>query len=91
MCLAPEHPLVLSLSSGKETESSVKAFLEKIATQDRSSRNIEMLEKEGVFTGAYCINPVTGRKMPIYAANFALMEYGTGAVMSVPAHDQSLP
>lgn len=88
MCLAPEHPLVLSLSSGKETEADVKAFLEKIATQDRSSRNIDMLEKEGVFTGAYCINPMTGRKMPVFAANFALMEYGTGAVMSVPAHDQ---
>ncbi|MEZ4565732.1 MAG: class I tRNA ligase family protein [Desulfobacterales bacterium] len=41
-----------------------------------------------MFTGAYCINPLTGRRMPVYAANFALMEYGTGAVMSVPAHDQ---
>lgn len=88
MCLAPEHPLVISLSAGTAQEAEVKAFLDKIATQDRSSRNIETLEKEGVFTGSYCINPVTGRKMPVYAANFALMEYGTGAVMSVPAHDQ---
>jgi leucyl-tRNA synthetase len=46
------------------------------------------LRKEGVFTGAYCINPMNNRRMPIYTANFALMEYGTGAVMSVPAHDQ---
>ena len=49
---------------------------------------MESYEKEGVFTGAYCLNPLSGARMPIYTANFALMEYGTGAVMSVPAHDQ---
>ena len=88
MCLAPEHPLVPELTAGKEQEAAVTAFVERIALQDRSSRAIENYEKEGVFTGAYCINPVNGRRMPIYTANFALMEYGTGAVMSVPAHDQ---
>ena len=56
--------------------------------QDRSQRIMDNFEKEGVFIGAFCLNPMTGRRMPIYTANFALMEYGTGAVMSVPAHDQ---
>ncbi len=88
MCLAPEHPLVPELSKGKEQEKEVAAFVERILLQDRSSKALENYEKEGVFTGSYCINPVTGRRMPIYTANFALMGYGTGAVMSVPAHDQ---
>ena len=55
---------------------------------DRIVRTAEDLEKEGVFTGRYCVNPLTGREMPIYVANFVLMGYGTGAVMAVPAHDQ---
>jgi len=88
MCLAPEHPLVVELSRGKPEAEAIDAFVEKMALQDRSAKAVETYEKEGVFTGAYCLNPMTGRKMPIYAANFALMEYGTGAVMSVPAHDQ---
>ncbi|SCY12944.1 leucine--tRNA ligase [Desulfoluna spongiiphila] len=88
MCLAPEHPMVASLSRGTEQEGAVAEFVDRILKQERSSKAIESYEKEGVFTGAYCINPLTGYKMPIYAANFALMEYGTGAVMSVPAHDQ---
>ncbi len=88
MCLAPEHPLVLQLSAGTRQEAEVAAFVERISHQDRSSKAIERYAKEGVFTGTHCINPMTGRKMPIYTANFALMEYGTGAVMSVPAHDQ---
>jgi leucyl-tRNA synthetase len=88
MCLAPEHPLVPILSKGTEHEGPVEHFIEKISAQDRSAKAIESYEKEGVFTGSYCINPFTGKRMPIYTANFALMEYGTGAVMSVPAHDQ---
>ncbi|RPH51105.1 MAG: leucine--tRNA ligase [Desulfobacteraceae bacterium] len=88
MCLAPEHPLVLKLSKGKEQEKIVLNFVERISLQDRSSRSIDNYEKEGVFTGAWCINPLSGKRMPVYTANFALMEYGTGAVMSVPAHDQ---
>ncbi|MBF0226617.1 MAG: leucine--tRNA ligase [Desulfobacterales bacterium] len=87
MCLAPEHPMVSKLSKGTSQESDVNAFVERMMTQDRSIKSIEGYEKEGVFIGAYCINPMTKRKMPIYTANFALMEYGTGAVMSVPAHD----
>jgi len=88
MCLAPEHPLVMELSGGTDQETRVRDFLERISKQDRSARAVDSYEKEGVFLGAFCLNPVNGRRMPIYTANFALMEYGTGAVMSVPAHDQ---
>ena len=88
MCLAPEHPMVPELAAGTGQQSVVDEFIQRISRQERSSKAIETYEKEGVFTGAYCINPMTGRRMPIYTANFALMEYGTGAVMSVPAHDQ---
>jgi leucyl-tRNA synthetase len=88
MCLAPEHPMVQKLSLGTSQEHLVNDFIERISMQDRSSKGIETYEKEGVFTGAWCINPLSGTRMPIYTANFALMGYGTGAVMSVPAHDQ---
>ncbi|MGE0086882.1 MAG: leucine--tRNA ligase [Desulfococcaceae bacterium] len=88
MCLAPEHPLVSVLSAGTAQEKAVTEFVDRMALQDRSDKALETYEKEGVFTGSYCINPVSSRKMPVYTANFALMEYGTGAVMSVPAHDQ---
>jgi len=88
MCLAPEHPLVTELSKGKQQEKEVNQFIDRMSLQDRSSRAVDTYEKEGVFTGAYCTNPLSGGRMPIFTANFALMEYGTGAVMSVPAHDQ---
>ncbi|MBW2428571.1 MAG: leucine--tRNA ligase [Deltaproteobacteria bacterium] len=88
MVLAPEHPLVTRLSRGTAQEKAVDRFVEIISLQNRSARSIEDYEKEGVFTGAYCINPLSGKRIPVYTANFALMEYGTGAVMSVPAHDQ---
>ena len=88
MCLAPEHPLVVELSRNTSQQQAVDEFIQRISLQERTSKAIETYEKEGVFTGAYCVNPMTGCRMPIYTANFALMEYGTGAVMSVPAHDQ---
>lgn len=88
MSMAPEHPLVEQLCRGKEQEGAVRDFIEKTKQSKRNDREAELLEKEGVFTGSYCINPVTGLKMPIYVANFVLMAYGTGAVMAVPAHDQ---
>ncbi len=88
MCLAPEHPLVVELSAGTAQEKAVKEFVKKTIKLNRTNKEFEKQEKEGVFTGRYCINPFTQKKMPIYTANFALMEYGTGAVMSVPAHDQ---
>ncbi|MEJ2156396.1 MAG: leucine--tRNA ligase [Desulfobacteraceae bacterium] len=88
MCLAPEHPLVPELAMGTGQEEAVDEFIQRISRQERTTKAIEDYEKEGVFTGAYCRNPMNGRRMPVYTANFALMEYGTGAVMSVPAHDQ---
>jgi len=88
MCLAPEHPLVPELAAGTGQAQAVDDFIQRISRQERTTKAIEDYEKEGVFTGAFCINPMNGRRMPVYTANFALMEYGTGAVMSVPAHDQ---
>jgi len=88
MSLAPEHPLALELAKGTPQEETVRAFIEKTKKQDKIIRSSEDLEKEGVFTGAYCRNPLTGWDMPVYIANFVLMEYGTGAVMAVPTHDQ---
>jgi leucyl-tRNA synthetase len=88
MSLAPENPLALKLAEGTPQFPQVQAFIERILKQDKTVRSSDDLVKEGVFTGAYCINPVSGFRMPIYVANFVLMEYGTGAVMAVPTHDQ---
>ncbi|MGD9950191.1 MAG: leucine--tRNA ligase, partial [Desulfobulbus sp.] len=88
MSLAVEHPLLKSLTAGKPQQQDVEAFIqETLIAKQRSTLNQE-LEKQGVFTGSYCINPFTGDRVPIFAANFVLMEYGTGADMAVPAHDQ---
>ncbi len=78
----------MSSPGGQPQEGEVRSFIDRVITQDKIVRTAEDLEKEGVFTGAYCINPLTRFKMPIYVANFVLMEYGTGAVMAVPTHDQ---
>ncbi len=88
MVLSPEHPLTKSLSRGTGQEQAVDAFIEKVAREDKFLRTSETAEKEGVFTGAFAINPLTGKEVPVWSANFVLMEYGTGAIMSVPAHDQ---
>jgi len=88
MSLAPEHPMVAKLSAGTAQEKKVEAFVEAMKSLDRISRTDETKEKEGVFTGGYALNPVNGEHIPVYTANFVLMEYGTGAVMAVPAHDQ---
>jgi leucyl-tRNA synthetase len=88
MSLAPEHPLAITLSKGTPQEQTVQEFVERMRRQDKIDRTAETTEKEGVFTGAYCQNPMTRARMPIFVANFVLMEYGTGAVMAVPTHDQ---
>ena len=80
--------MVEKLIEGKPEADKVREFVKKVSNMDRIVRGADDLEKEGVFTGAYCINPLNGQKMPIYVANFVLMGYGTGAVMAVPAHDQ---
>ncbi|CAM2060655.1 Leucine--tRNA ligase [Desulfovibrionales bacterium] len=86
--LAPEHPQIYELIEGKPEASSVRDFINKICCMDKAIRSAKNIKKEGVFTGAYCLNPATGARMPIYVVNFVLMNYGTGAIMSVPAHDQ---
>ena len=88
MLVAAEHPLVMELAAGRFIEGEVRAFVEKVKKQDRIMRTSESYEKEGFFLDAHCINPVTDRMMPIYAANFVLADYGTGCVMAVPTHDQ---
>ncbi len=88
MLLAPEHPLVSRLAAGTAQEAGVRAFVERMGRADRIARTAEGAEKEGVFTGAYAINPMTQERIPIWVANFILGEYGTGAVQAVPAHDQ---
>lgn len=88
MSLAPEHPRVKTLSAGTDQEGPVREFADKTLKVDTYTRVSDLYEKEGVFTGRYCINPVTGSKMPIFVANFVLYDYGTGAVMAVPSHDQ---
>jgi len=87
MSLAPEHPLALSLTT-PDRHADVAAFVEKVKQTDKIKRTADDMEKEGVFTGSYCINPATGVRMPVYLANFVLPDYGTGAVMAVPTHDQ---
>jgi leucyl-tRNA synthetase len=86
--LAVEHSLAAELCRGTAQEKTVQAFIERIKDISPSMRGAENGEKEGIFTGGYCLNPFTGEKIPVYVANFVLMEYGTGAVMAVPAHDQ---
>jgi leucyl-tRNA synthetase len=85
--LAPEHPLVEEVTA-PERRAEVRAFVERMRKTDAAERTGEDAPKEGVFTGAHAVNPFTGEKVPVWIANFVLAEYGTGAVMSVPAHDQ---
>jgi leucyl-tRNA synthetase len=87
MSLAAEHPLALELARGTPREAEVRAFVERTRNDLRRQR-AEEITKEGVATGASCVNPATGERVPIYVANFVLLDYGTGAVMAVPAHDQ---
>ena len=84
--LAPEHPLVAELTAGTEQEAEVAAYVRHAAA--RSAVEREAKEKDGVFTGRYAVNPVNGEPIPIWVADYVLMEYGTGAIMAVPAHDE---
>ena len=88
MVLAPEHPLVKRLSLGTKQESVVGKFIDNVKQEDKVTRTSETGEKRGVFIGSYAVNPLTGEDIPVWTANFVLMGYGTGAIMSVPAHDQ---
>lgn len=88
MVLAPEHPLLSTLITGVEQEEEIRAFIQRVSREDKIIRSAEDTEKEGIFTGRYAINPLTQEHIPIWTANFVLMDYGTGAIMAVPAHDQ---
>ena len=88
MTLAPEHPMVDRLIAGKPDETAIRAFIARARNLAHADRQSDQLEKEGIFTGAYCVHPFTGSRIPIWLGNFVLASYGTGAVMGVPAHDQ---
>jgi leucyl-tRNA synthetase len=88
MVLAPEHPMVKRLEQAGKRGRQIAEFVERIVRQDRFTRAADDTEKEGLDTGEKVINPFTGEAVPLWIANYVLMEYGTGAVMAVPAHDQ---
>ncbi|MBS3175658.1 leucine--tRNA ligase [Candidatus Woesearchaeota archaeon] len=85
--IAPEHPLVAELVRGSKQEKTVKEFLEHVKKETEIERSAEHKEKHGVFLGIYVINPATNEKIPVWTANFALVDYGTGIVMA-NAHDE---
>jgi leucyl-tRNA synthetase len=87
MVLAPEHPLVGALTTDDRREE-VEAYRRRAAAMDLVSRKKTDKTKTGVFTGGYCTNPGTGEEIPIWIADYVLMEYGTGAIMAVPGHDE---
>ena len=88
MVLAPEHPLVSIVAAGTEQAEAVQEFIHRMQFVSDVARSSADTEKEGVFTGAWAINPLSGERLPIWIANYVLMDYGTGAIMAVPAHDQ---
>lgn len=88
MALPPEHPLVIKWLESEAPDSTLQAFCHKVINEDKISRSAAETTKEGIFSGRYCINPVNGDKVQIWITNYVLMDYGTGAVMAVPAHDQ---
>ncbi|MEE0417716.1 MAG: leucine--tRNA ligase [Clostridia bacterium] len=88
MVLAPEHPFVPELTNGTEYEDAVKTYQEECQHKSEIERTSLTKEKTGVFTGCYGINPVNGKRVPIFISDYVMMDYGTGAIMAVPAHDQ---
>ncbi|CEN88507.1 leucine--tRNA ligase [Paraclostridium sordellii] len=88
MVLAPEHELVKELVAGTEYEEEVAKFIAKMHTMTEIERTSSDLEKEGMFIGKHVINPLNGEKVELWIANYVLVDYGTGAVMAVPAHDE---
>ncbi len=91
MAIAPEHPLVeefLAQEQDPHKRAQIEAFVQRVLQQGEIARSAVTVEKEGFFTGRYAINPINNERVPVYIANYVLMEYGTGAIMGVPAHDQ---
>lgn len=88
MVMAPEHPLIDKLAQNTAQAEAVNEFIANMKHLSDIARTSTEIEKEGVFTGSYAVNPMSGEKVPIWIANYVLMDYGTGAIMAVPAHDQ---
>ena len=88
MALAAEHPLIKKICENNPKADEINAFCERVRNQSEIERTSSESEKEGIFTGVYCINPFTGRKVEIWVTNYVLYDYGTGAVMGVPTGDQ---
>lgn len=88
MALAAEHPLIKKICENNPKADEINTFCERVRNQSEIERTSSESEKEGVFTGVYCINPFTGRKVEIWVTNYVLYDYGTGAVMGVPTGDQ---
>ncbi|KPK41804.1 MAG: leucine--tRNA ligase [Omnitrophica WOR_2 bacterium SM23_29] len=88
MVLAPEHPKIKELIKDSPDKHKILSFIEKVRAQSKAQRQAAGVEKEGIFSGRYALNQINGEKIPIWIANYVLMEYGTGAIMAVPAHDQ---
>ena len=86
--LAAEHPLVEKLIKGQKNEAAIRTFIDRVRNLTELERTSSESEKEGVFTGAYAVNPFNGERVPIWITNYVLYEYGTGAVMGVPTHDE---
>jgi leucyl-tRNA synthetase len=86
--LAPAHPLVTKLLEGSPVRAEAEPKLAKMRQTSVKTEDLATMEKEGFFTGRYAVNPFSDEKIPIWVGNFVLMEYGTGAIMAVPAHDQ---
>ncbi len=86
--LAAEHPLVKKFIKGKENEQEILKFIEEVHNMNEIERTSSESEKKGMFTGVYAINPFNGEKVPVWVTNYVLYEYGTGAVMGVPTHDE---
>ena len=86
--LAPEHPFVKELIKGKPEEKEALKFIDKVAKESKVVRSSSDVKKEGVFTGSFAVNPVNNETIPIWLADYVLTEYGTGAIMAVPTHDQ---
>ena len=87
MVLAPEHPFVKELVAGTDKEQAVSEFMEHLQYLSDIDRTSTTIEKDGLFLGRYAVNPLNNKKVPIYIANYVLMDYGTDAIMAVPAHD----
>lgn len=88
MVMAPEHPYLEELVQGTEYEEEARRYTQEVQHMDEIERTSTVKEKTGVFIGKYAINPVNGKKVPIFISDYVLMGYGTGAIMAVPAHDQ---